>query len=258
VLLAAVVLLHITVGAHAWSWISDEVRIDFENRWFDAVSENNYDWVLEILESPMPIDHQTRQATTELTALHFAAGGGAGEVAVMLLHRGAEVDARDTVQMTPLHHACELGQTKIAEVLLAHGADVNAVGGVHGYSPLHLAVQNDHVDLAGMLLDRGGELNAREGHGATPLHFAVLHGRAAAAGLLLDRGADVADATTRDGYTALHIAALRDLKDCARLLVERGAPLEARDLEGMTPRQRAAEEGAAGVIEVLLEAGAAE
>jgi len=98
--------------------------------WFDAVAENHYTTVKGMLDAGY--DVQTTQRVTELTALHFAAGGGAGETLVLLLCNSANVDARDTVQMTPLHHACELGQAKIAEVLLAHGADVNAVGGVHG------------------------------------------------------------------------------------------------------------------------------
>jgi len=217
--------------------------------WFDAASENHYATVKGMLDGGY--DVHTTQRVTELTALHFAAGGGAGETVAMLLFSGAVVDARDTVEMTALHHACELGQAKIAEVLIAHGADVNAVGGVHGYTPLHLAVQNDHTDLAGTLLDAGADLNTREGHGATPLHFAVLHGRTAAVERLIERGADVHDATTRDGYTALHLAALRDHADLARLLIERGADADLKDSAGMTPRQRATDEGSVGVVEVL-------
>ena len=224
--------------------------------WFDAVAENHYGTVKGMIDGGFDVN--TPQRVTELTALHFAAGGGAGETAAMLLWNGAGVDTRDSVDMTALHHACELGQAKIAEMLLAHGADVNAVGGVHGYTPLHLAVQNDHADLAGALLDVGADLNAREGHGATPLHFAVLHGRVAAARRLIDRGADVADPTTRDGYTALHIAALRDRAACAVLLVQHGAPLDARDHDGFTPLQRAREFKANNVIAVLLEAETAE
>ena len=224
--------------------------------WFEAAAENRYAIVKTMLDGGY--DVTTTQRVTKLRALHFAVGGGAGETVVMLLHRGAELEARDTVNMTPLHHACELGQGTIAEVLLAHGADVNAVGGVHGYTPLHLAVQNDHADLAAALLDGGAELNARESHGATPLHFAVLHGRVAAAARLIDRGADVADATTDDGYTALHLAAMRGHVECAQLLIERGAPRGAKDRAGMTPLQRARQSKAEGVAAVLERPAAAE
>ena len=224
--------------------------------WFDAVAENHYATVKGMIDGGFDVN--APQRVTELTALHFAVGGGAGETAAMLLWNGAGVDTRDSVDLTALHHACELGQAKMAEMLLAHGADVNAVGGVHGYTPLHLAVQNDHADLAGALLDAGADLSAREGHGATPLHFAVLHGRVAAARRLIDRGADVADPTTRDGYTALHIAALRDRAACAVLLLQQGAPLDARDHDGFTPLQRAREFKANNVIAVLLEAETAE
>ena len=217
--------------------------------WFEAVAENHYATVKSIIDGGF--DANTPQRVTELTALHFAAGGGAGETAAMLLWNGAAVDTRDSVDMTALHHACELGQATIAGMLLAHGADVNAVGGVHGYTPLHLAVQNDHAALADKLLDAGADLNAREGHGATPLHFAVLHGRVASAARLIDRGADVADPTARDGYTALHIAALRDRVDCAVLLLERGALRDVRDHDGFTPLERARASGAAGVTAVL-------
>ena len=224
--------------------------------WFDAVAENHYATVKTMLDEGHAVN--TSQRVTELTALHFAAGGGAGETLVLLLCRGAQVDARDTVDMTALHHACELGQAAIAGVLLAHGADVNAVGGVHGYAPLHLAAQNDHADLGETLLAHGADLNAREGHGATALHFAVLHGRTAAAERLIDRGADMADVTTRDGWGLLHLAALRGHVDCALMLLDRGAAVGVQDHEGMTPLDRAVHSQQTKMVNLLRDAEAAE
>lgn len=233
-----------------------EGHADGGQAWFDAVAENHYGTVKEMLDAGYGVN--TSQRVTELTALHFAAGGGAGETLVMLLWSGAQVDARDTVNLTALHHACELGQASIAQVLLAHGADVNAAGGVHGYTPLHLAVQNDHADLAGALLDVGAELNAREGHGATALHFAVLHGRVAAAERLIDRGADIADVTTRDGYSLLHLAALRGHVDVAVMLLDRGAWVGVQDHDGMTPLDRAVHGQQAEMVALLRDAEAAQ
>lgn len=75
-----------------------------------------------------------------------------------------------------------------------------------GYTPLHRACYNNHVDVAKILLQYGANVNAKTEYLWTPLHSAVKWSNAECAALLLQHGADV-NALTEGQQTPLHIAA---------------------------------------------------
>jgi hypothetical protein len=63
---------------------------------------------------------------TGCSALHMAARRGNAAVAVTLLDRGADIEARDRRGDTPLRRAVKCGQVEVAALLLARGADRRA------------------------------------------------------------------------------------------------------------------------------------
>jgi len=69
-----------------------------------------------------------------------------------------------------------------------------------------MAVKERDVQLAGRLLKRGININARNQYGLTPLHVAVTNDDKAMIEFLLKNGADI-DAPDQDGWTPLHAAA---------------------------------------------------
>ena len=75
-----------------------------------------------------------------------------------------------------LHYAARDGHIDAAIRLLDAGADVNQVTGGDQSSPLLVAVINGNYDLAMMLLERGADPNLVSEDGAGPL-FAVVNGR---------------------------------------------------------------------------------
>jgi ankyrin repeat protein len=94
------------------------------------------------------------------------------------------------------------GAGRTAKLLVERGADPDA-------GALHAAAGAGRLELVALLLDAGADANRRDpGTGRTPLHAAVAAAAGDAAaeivGLLLDAGADV-DATTNDGASALDI-----------------------------------------------------
>ena len=84
---------------------------------------------------------------------------------------------------------------------------------------------------------------------------AVRAGDAAAVQTLLDGGADVNEAAP-DGTTALHWAVYRNDVATAERLIGAGAAVDAANRYGVRPLTIAAAAGHAGLVEVLLDAGA--
>jgi ankyrin repeat protein len=82
-----------------------------------------------------------------------------------------------------------------------------------------LAVLRRNTDLAGLLIEKGSNVNARDDLQETPLHLAALHGDIDIARLLIDNGADLSaedqwlktpsDIAAEHGYTEF-IATLQD------------------------------------------------
>ena len=75
---------------------------------------------------------------------------------------------------TALHYAAREGHLETAERLLAAGADVNQVTGGDQSSPLLVAVINGNYDLARMFIESGADPNLVSDDGAGPL-FAALN-----------------------------------------------------------------------------------
>ncbi|XP_062368319.1 B-cell lymphoma 3 protein homolog [Cinclus cinclus] len=92
--------------------------------------------------------------------------------------------------LTPLHVAVASGSRESVLVLLEHGADVDAVDIKSGRSALLHAVENDDLEMAELLLQRGASVNAQSYAGCTALHAAAGRGLLRLLRLLLRCGAD--------------------------------------------------------------------
>jgi hypothetical protein len=120
----------------------------------------------------------------EETPLHAASRGGHAVVAQLLLEHGANVMAKTQAERTPLHLASIDGHVEVTRVLLKHGAKVNIMDNDESESdmgcwwqgrhlleekkttikrstPLMLALQDRHDDVAGVLLEHGADRSIR-------------------------------------------------------------------------------------------------
>ena len=77
-----------------------------------------------------------------------------------LLRRGADIDSRgdDDYGWTSLHYACLKGHREVALLLLERGADIEA-GDSIGWTPLHYACDRGHIETALLLVRRGAEID---------------------------------------------------------------------------------------------------
>ena len=136
---------------------------------------------------------------------------------------------------TQLFYFCENGMTSsVVRMLEMRSIDVEAKEGKFGWTCLHIAADNGHLDICRLLLDKGAQVEAKDNRGCTPLHWAAREGYVEIVRLLCDRGADV-EAHDNDGRRPLHRAALYGhISVVKELIEERNAEINARDDIGWT------------------------
>jgi hypothetical protein len=114
-----------------------------------------------------------------LTALTLAIMRGHDEIALLLIARGASLDARDRTGYlremnpgnSPAYYAAVYGRTRVLKALLARGVSPNQRDR-NGRTLLMLAAENGHRDTVRMLLTAGADPNARSVSGETVLEAA--------------------------------------------------------------------------------------
>jgi ankyrin repeat protein len=242
-------------------------------------------------------DVNARDQQFQQTALMFAARAGLTDIAVRLIRAGAEIDARTRVGpepgwilpnsrpgfsfgvgiirgglpadrgmrpfqsggMTAVLYAAREGHSAMVELLLDAGADINGTE-ANQITPLLMAISNDRMDTAALLIARGADLDAQDWYGRSPLWSAVN-----VRNLYLDN-------ETFENYIDRE-----PVLDVIRLLLEQGArpnprttesppvrntllpttgTLEWVDFTGQTPFLSAALAGDVPVMRLLLEHGA--
>jgi ankyrin repeat protein len=259
-------------------------------------------------------DVNRRDREFQQTALMFAARAGFDDIADALIVAGAEVGASTRVGpaprwvlpnsrpgfsfgvgivrgglpedrgmrpfqnggMTALHYAVREGHTALADRLLHAGADINETE-ANLITPLLMAISNDRMATAALLIERGAELDSQDWYGRSPIWSAVnvrnlyLHNetfehvvdRKAAfelIRLLLENGADPNPRTKESppvrnqllattgtlewvdftGQTPFLAAALAGDSASMRLMMEHGADPHIATIHGTTPLMAAA------------------
>lgn len=160
-------------------------------------------------------------------------------------HINVHVASSDNVGMTPLHWAATEGSIPIVNFILKyieeHSTGLSCVsssswnnGDIRpanhpinardksGCSPLLIASQYGHADLAAFLIKRGADPNAVDDSRDTALHWAAYKGAVSVCGLLLHLNGVEGHLDTVDafGQTPLHLASLRGNTDVITYIIE--------------------------------------
>ena len=219
---------------------------------------------------------------------------GANKIAQHLIESGSNLNQKDAQGDTPLHWACRMGAPDIVKLLVNGGADVE-LSNINMRTPLVVATENCQSTCMQALLlggaspkGRSASVNVQNDRGWTALHFASIRGKNAMIELLLRWGADVD--MSWHGRTALCVAAVAGELSSVKLLRDHGARIDGLPGAGnftpleyvlqasgsrmeqkveyliqlganvnlgiSRPLERAIQDSSAGVVELLLDAGA--
>jgi len=220
-------------------------------------------------------DVNAREDQQGETALMWAASENHAGVVRLLVSKGADVGARSKTlsfpqdrfglegvltilprgNWTALMYAARDGATDAAQALVAAGAEVNAVD-PDGTTPLVRAIWNAHYDTARALLAAGADPNVTDTSGMGALYAAV--DMSSLGEVYGTPPRKVKDTTTPLDLVRLLLAAGAkvDARLTAAALQRNHTPGEALLGAGTTPLMRAARNGDAAVMQVLVAAGA--
>uniref|UniRef100_A0A1B6CFN9 Uncharacterized protein n=1 Tax=Clastoptera arizonana TaxID=38151 RepID=A0A1B6CFN9_9HEMI len=115
--------------------------------------------------------------------------------------------------------AAENGNLNVVKALIESDSSLVNITDKDGYTPLHRACYNNHVEVVEYLLKNGADHCARTIDNWQPLHSACKWNSAKSAAKLLSFGANV-NAISKGGLTPLHLAAGNSYaKECIELLL---------------------------------------
>lgn len=120
---------------------------------------------------------------------------------------------------------------------------------------LHVVAGFGLVELLGVLLDRGLDVNARDSFQNTALHDATIYGQSDALKLLLERGAEV-NVNNLDCNTPLYLAVSFSREQLLPTLLKEGANVDNHCKDDWTPLHKAADNGHVAIAQTLLDYGA--
>ncbi|KAI4099699.1 MAG: hypothetical protein LQ339_005864 [Xanthoria mediterranea] len=166
-----------------------------------------------------------------------------------LLAFGASPDISDYTGNTCLHYVRSAG---VCCALLNKHADIHARNRLYSRTALHSVCKKDGpVEIIGLLIDAGIDIDVRDADGETPLLNTIFRGFTAAAEELLERGANpnISNISSRD--TAMHFAVGFDRHEILPLLLAKGADYIATNIRGRHVGHVAARVASARTIQIL-------
>ncbi|CAH8571969.1 unnamed protein product [Schistosoma turkestanicum] len=174
-----------------------------------AAKRNQLDSIRLLASKGAIIDKGSRNG---YTPLHLASQDGRMEIVKVLVEEyKAQVDTAAKDGLTPLHLAVQEDKVNVAEYLLNSGASIDTKTLKAGFTPLHSCAYRGQLASVRLLLSRVPEhelpqfINCRTHMGSTPLHLAAQQGHLQVALKLIQMGANP-NICNKQGWTAAKLA----------------------------------------------------
>uniref|UniRef100_A0A7S4GQK0 Uncharacterized protein n=1 Tax=Oxyrrhis marina TaxID=2969 RepID=A0A7S4GQK0_OXYMA len=161
------------------------------------------------------------RGVTPVMLASTAVGKSAQEALILLLDKGAEINAQAANGWNALLHACRSGKLQAVELLLDRGAQVSALS-VDKQSCLVMAILEGSLELVQFLFERHPSaatalLGTPDTNGQTPIFHAARVGKADIVKFLLEKGASANDKDSQ-GRRPLMMACEAGKQKVAKLL----------------------------------------
>ncbi|KAK0630528.1 ankyrin repeat-containing domain protein, partial [Bombardia bombarda] len=220
-----------------------------------ACKDGYLDPVLEILRWHRDRNHDScLQSEKGQTALHLAVEFGHPTLVTEILKDSlAPVNTPDRAGWIPLHTAAKRGDVAIINILLEHAVVLDSTTD-EGKNALHIAAQYGHAAICELLWERAPDSlrNAKTKGGLLPASLAVKHGHVGAVKILLHHKADP-NIMNKKGSTPIFFSAEMGKVKVVIALLKAGAKASSRNNSNTTPLHRAAGNGHADCIKILME-----
>lgn len=189
------------------------------------------------------------------TPLHIAIAMDRFDLVTQILNRGADIHAKNIEGKSPFQLALtKINSPHIVWTLLTN--DWIQSTDNNGYSPLHIAVEERApLSILALILERGGEIAARDPQGRTPLRMAVDMNAWDTVRFLVNNGSDIFT-LAKDGQSPARI--VLDKGKSAMTALFSGTAIHTWDSNGDTILHHAVRYEGAGeeTIKFLLDLGA--
>lgn len=153
-----------------------------------------------------------------------------------LLELNCHPSLQDSEGDTPLHDAISKEQDEMLSLLLDYGADITLTNN-NGFNALHHAALKGNPSPMKILLAKSNRpwiVEEKKDDGYTALHLAALNNHVEIAELLVHLGGASMDKQNVNLQTALHLAVERQHDQIVKLLVREGANVNIPDKDGGT------------------------
>jgi len=138
---------------------------------------------------------------------------------------------------------------------LSKGALINQVTHDDGWTPLHLAVNNDNFNIVEVLITNGADVNAKDLDDWTPLQIAAQNGYVDITEILTECHDSIVDEKDSNGQTALHLVACDGHANVIHVLIKNGASVNLIDNLQQTALSLAVQEGHLEAMNLLIDCG---
>ncbi len=155
-------------------------------------------------------------------------GKGSVECVRMLLEAGANPDFGGDSEDKALNEASRNGNVEIVRMLIDAGADLE-IKGLNHFTPLINASNNNKLEVVEILIDAGANVNARSYFETSAMHHS---NNLDILGLLIAHGAEI-DPQDISGETPLYNAVKCRGKEKVRFLIDHGANPKIKDKHGL-------------------------
>lgn len=175
------------------------------------------------------------------TPLHIGVNKGHIGVVKALLEIGCHPSLQDSEGDTALHDAISKKRDDMITLLLEYHADIT-IANNNGFNALHHAALRGNPSAMRILLTkvpRHWMIDEKKDDGYTALHLAALNNHVEVAELLVHQGKANMDIQNVNLQTALHLAVERQHTQIVRLLVREGCNMNVPDKDGDTPLHEA-------------------